>query len=293
MQRAIQTLVVVGVGLIGGSFSLALKRAGKVARVVGVGRSADNLQRALELGVVDAVSQDVASAVREADMVLLATPVGQMHALLSAMAPSLAPHAIVTDAGSTKGNVVAVLREALPGHLRRCVPAHPIAGSELSGAAAAQYGLYENRDVVLTPLPETDADAVEIVAELWRACGARLHAMSAAEHDSVFATVSHLPHLLAFSYIDTVAGKEDGQRCLDFASTGFRDFTRIAGSSPEMWRDIALANRDALLAELERFRAGLDRLIDEVERGDAEGLAERFGRARQARTTWHQKFLRK
>jgi prephenate dehydrogenase len=293
LQRGIQTLAVVGVGLIGGSFSLALKRAGRVARVVGVGRSADNLRRALELGVVDAVSQDVASAVRDVDLVLLATPVGQMHDLLAAMAPALSAHTIVTDAGSTKGNVVEVFRAAVPGHLHRCVPAHPIAGSELSGAAAAQYGLYENRDVVLTPLPETDADAVETVAGLWRACGARLHTMRPDEHDSVFATVSHLPHLLAFSYVDTVAGKPDGERCLDFASTGFRDFTRIAGSSPEMWRDIALANREALLVELKRYRTGLDELIAEVEHGDAEALGERFRRARQARTVWHQKFLRK
>lgn len=293
MQRAIQTLVVVGVGLIGGSFSLALKRARRVERVIGVGRSLDNLQRALDLGVVDATSQDVASAVRGADLVLLATPVGQMAGLLEAMAPVLAPHAIVTDAGSTKGNVVDVFRRCLPNHLHRCVPAHPIAGSELSGAAAAQYGLYENRDVVLTPLEESDADAVDVVAELWQACGARLHRMRPDEHDSVFATVSHLPHLLAFSYVDTIAAKADGERCLDFASTGFRDFTRIAGSSPEMWRDIALANREALLAELERFRAGLDGLIDEVGRGDGEALAERFRRARAVRTAWHQKFLRK
>lgn len=293
MQRAIQTLVVVGVGLIGGSFSLSLKRAGLVGRVVGVGRSADNLQRALELGVVDAVSQDAASAVRGADMVLLATPVGQMASLLAAMAPELSAQTIVSDAGSTKGNVVEIFRQALPGHLARCVPAHPIAGSELSGAAAAQYGLYENRDVVLTPLPETDASAIETVAALWQACGARIHTMRAEEHDSVFASVSHLPHLLAFSYIDTIAAKPDGARCLDFASTGFRDFTRIAGSSPEMWRDISQANRAALLAELERFRSGLDVLIDEVERGDGEALHERFARARQVRMAWHQKFLRK
>ncbi|TDR82829.1 prephenate dehydrogenase [Paludibacterium purpuratum] len=293
MRQGIRTLVVVGVGLIGGSFALALKRAGFVERVIGVDRSQDNLRRAQELGVVDEISQDLAQAVADADMVLLATPVGQMAACLQAMAPVLSPDTLVSDVGSTKGNVVRILREALPGHLARCVPAHPIAGSELSGAVAAQYGLYENRDVVLTPLPETDPAAVETIGALWRACGAHIAVLDADEHDRVFAAVSHLPHLLAFSYVNLIAGQDNAARCLDFAATGFRDFTRIAGSSPEMWRDVTLANRQALLAELRDYQTELDRLIAEVEREDAAALAERFSRARQVRTVWYQKFLRK
>lgn len=291
-QDAIGTLVVAGVGLIGGSLALAARRAGRVGRVIGVGRSAANMQRALELGVVDAVSTDIAHACREADLVLLATPVGQMGALMQAMAPALPAHTIVTDAGSTKGDVVGLMRACLPRHLTRCVPAHPIAGSELSGAAAAQYGLYEKRRVVLTPLPESDAGAVLTVRKLWQACGAGVHEMTAAEHDSVFASVSHLPHLLAFAYVDMIAACPDAARRFDFAATGFRDFTRIAGSHPEMWRDIALANREALQRELADYQAQLALLQRLLLDADAPQMQALFERAREARTGWHQRFVR-
>lgn len=293
MQQGINTLVVIGVGLIGGSFALGLKRAGRVARVIGVDRSLENLERALALGVVDEISQDIAAVTPGADLVLLATPVGAMAAILAEMAPVLDGHTLISDVGSTKSDVVDVYRRCLPAHLAHCVPAHPIAGSELSGASAAQYGLYENRNVVLTPLPETDPAAIERVAGLWRACGARIQHLTPAEHDGVFAAVSHLPHLLAFSYVNMVADKPDAARCLDFASTGFRDFTRIAGSSPEMWRDICLANRNALLAELASYRAELDQLTRQIEAGEAPALSGRFARARQVRSAWHLRFQRK
>ncbi|KUM04514.1 prephenate dehydrogenase/arogenate dehydrogenase family protein [Chromobacterium subtsugae] len=293
MQQQIDTLVVAGVGLIGGSFALALKRAGRVRRVIGVGRTLANLERALALGVVDEISQDIAAAAPRADLVLLASPVGQMGALMAALAPGLRPGAIVTDGGSTKSDVAALYRRHLPDHLPWCVPAHPIAGSDMSGAVAAQYGLYENRRVVLTPLAETAPEAAETVAALWRACGAEIHSMSAAEHDAVFASVSHLPHLLAFAYVDRVAAKDNAERCFDFAATGFRDFTRIAGSHPEMWTDISLANRDALLAELADYRAGLERLSAMLAGGDAAGLQQLFSEARGVRTRWHQQFLRR
>ncbi|OWY38816.1 prephenate dehydrogenase [Xenophilus sp. AP218F] len=293
MQQGIDTLVVAGVGLIGGSFALALKRAGLVRRVIGVGRTLENLQRARELGVVDEIGQDIAEAAARADLVLLAAPVGQMGRLMQAMAGKLRPEAIVTDAGSTKSDVAALFRRHLPGQLPYCVPGHPIAGSDLSGSAAAQYGLYENRRVVLTPLPETLPDAAERVAALWRACGAEIHAMSPSDHDAVFAAVSHLPHLLAFAYVDMVAAKGDAERCFDFAATGFRDFTRIAGSHPEMWSDISLANREALLDELGRYQAGLARLRQWLEQGDAAALSAMFGEARAARARWNQQFLRK
>lgn len=292
VQATIDTMVVVGVGLIGGSCALAARRAGYVRRVIGVGRSVANMQRALELGVVDAVSDDLASACQVADLVLLATPVGQMAALMQAMAPVLPSHTVVTDAGSTKGDVVALMRQCLGNALARCVPAHPIAGSELSGAAAAQYGLYENRRVVLTPLPESDAAAIDKVRGLWQACGASVYPMPADEHDSVFASVSHLPHLLAFAYVEMIAAREDAAQRFDFAATGFRDFTRIAGSHPEMWRDIALANRCALLAELDAYQATLSTLRGALAAGDADALQRGFARARDARTQWHQRFLR-
>jgi len=288
--RSIGKLVIIGVGLIGGSFALAMKRAGLVGQVVGVGRSLDNLNRAIELGVIDAASQDPAQAVAGADLVMVATPVGQMGRVFDAIAPMLPAHAIVTDAGSTKGDVAQLMRAHLPEHLAYCVPAHPIAGSDRSGAAAAQYGLFEQRRVVLTPLEATLPEAAEAVGQWWQASGARVFSMRADEHDAVFASVSHLPHLLAFAYVEMVANKTDAARCFDFAATGFKDFTRIAGSHPEMWRDISLANRDALLADLRAYQAGLAQLTQWVEAGDGAALEQMFQHAREARVQWAQRF---
>jgi prephenate dehydrogenase len=288
--RSIGKLVIIGVGLIGGSFALAMKRAGLVGQVVGVGRSLDNLNRAIELGVIDAASQDPAQAVAGADLVMVATPVGQMGRVFDAIAPVLPAQAIVTDAGSTKGDVAQLMRAHLPEHLAYCVPAHPIAGSDRSGAAAAQYGLFEQRRVVLTPLDATLPEAAEAVGQWWQASGARVFSMRADEHDAVFASVSHLPHLLAFAYVEMVANKTDAARCFDFAATGFKDFTRIAGSHPEMWRDISLANRDALLADLRAYQAGLAQLTQWVEAGDGAALEQMFQHAREARVQWAQRF---
>ncbi len=289
-MRSIGKLVIIGVGLIGGSFALAMKRAGLVGQVVGVGRSLDNLNRAIELGVIDAASQDPAQAVAGADLVMVATPVGQMGRVFDAIAPVLPREAIVTDAGSTKGDVAQLMRAHLPEHLAYCVPAHPIAGSDRSGAAAAQYGLFEQRRVVLTPLEATLPEAAEAVGQWWQASGARVFSMRADEHDAVFASVSHLPHLLAFAYVEMVANKTDAARCFDFAATGFKDFTRIAGSHPEMWRDISLANRDALLADLRAYQAGLAQLTQWVEAGDGAALEQMFQHAREARVQWAQRF---
>ena len=289
-MRSIGKLVIIGVGLIGGSFALAMKRAGLVGQVVGVGRSLDNLNRAIELGVIDAASQDPAQAVAGADLVMVATPVGQMGRVFDAIAPVLPAQAIVTDAGSTKGDVAQLMRAHLPEHLAYCVPAHPIAGSDRSGAAAAQYGLFEQRRVVLTPLDATLPEAAEAVGQWWQASGARVFSMRADEHDAVFASVSHLPHLLAFAYVEMVANKTDAARCFDFAATGFKDFTRIAGSHPEMWRDISLANRDALLADLRAYQAGLAQLTQWVEAGDGAALEQMFQHASKARVQWAQRF---
>lgn len=289
-MRSIGKLVIIGVGLIGGSFALAMKRAGLVGQVVGVGRSLDNLNRAIELGVIDAASQDPAQAVAGADLVMVATPVGQMGRVFDAIAPVLPAQAIVTDAGSTKGDVAQLMRAHLPEHLAYCVPAHPIAGSDRSGAAATQYGLFEQRRVVLTPLEATLPEAAEAVGQWWQASGARVFSMRADEHDAVFASVSHLPHLLAFAYVEMVANKTDAARCFDFAATGFKDFTRIAGSHPEMWRDISLANRDALLADLRAYQAGLAQLTQWVEAGDGAALEQMFQHAREARVQWAQRF---
>ncbi|BCL75344.1 hypothetical protein JHS3_10800 [Jeongeupia sp. HS-3] len=282
----VRKLVLLGTGLIGGSFALALKRARLVEHVVGVGRNQANLARALDLNVIDSASQSAAEAARGADLVLLATPVGQMGALMAEIAPVLADDCIVTDGGSTKQDVAALYREHLGERLAQCVPGHPIAGSELSGAAAAQYGLFEGRRVVLTPLPETAVDAVARIRALWLACGADVFEMSAAEHDGVFAAVSHVPHLLSFAYMNALLDKADVGTCLDFAATGFRDFTRIAGSHPDMWRDISLANSGAVLNDLRANLGALQTLISLIESGDADALTAYIGRASKARTDW-------
>jgi len=282
----IKRLAIVGAGLIGGSFSLALKRAGCVGRVVGVGRSPANLAQALELGIIDEIGTDFASALHGADFVLVATPVRQMQSLFASLAPHLSPDAVVTDAGSTKQDVIAAARAALGARIARFVPGHPIAGREKSGAAAAQAELYRERNVVLTPLAENAHEDVERVSAAWRACGARVVQMDAAVHDGVFAAVSHLPHMLAYALVDDIAARDNAQTLFSFAAGGFRDFTRIASSSPEMWRDIALGNRDALLEEIDRFRDKLAQLRALVAQGDAAALEKMMSDARDARDAW-------
>jgi prephenate dehydrogenase len=282
----INKLVVFGVGLIGGSFALALRKAGMVREIVGVGRSAGNLEEALRLGVIDRVAADAASAVQDADLVLLAVPVGQMAAVMASISPHLSAQAVVTDAGSTKCDVVALAHQHLPGHLARFVPAHPIAGAEKSGAAAASAELYRGRNVVVTPLPEIDSAAVRTVCALWEACGAAVREMTPQAHDEVFAAVSHLPHLLAFALVEDIATRSNSEELFSYAASGFRDFTRIAGSSPEMWRDICMANRTALLKELGVYQAQLDRLRAMLDQADGAALERVFSHASEARNRW-------
>ncbi len=279
-------LVVCGVGLIGGSFALALRRAGAVERIVGIGRRREVLERACALGVIDEIAEGWADALDGADLVLLAAPVGQTDAILAAMAPHLRPGTIITDAGSTKRDVVAALRTHLGGALADVVPAHPIAGAEKSGVEAAFAELYMGRKVVLTPLPESRPEAVQKVRDAWEACGANVVGMTPQEHDRVFAAVSHLPHLLAFGLVDDLAGRSNAPLLFSHAASGFRDFTRIAGSHPEMWRDICVANRVALLEELDAYLGELARLRMMLVEGDGDGLEAVFERARRARNAW-------
>ena len=272
-------LAVIGVGLIGGSFALALKKAGAVSHVVGVGRSAANLELARERGIVDAI----ASEAGDADLVLVAAPVGQYPRIFASLASS---RAIITDAGSTKRDVIAAARKALGRTIARFVPGHPIAGAEKSGAGAASADLFRDRRVVLTPLAENDDATVAKVDALWSACGARVSRMPADEHDAVLAAVSHLPHLLAYGLVHDVASRKNSQQLFSFAAGGFRDFTRIASSHPEMWRDICVANRDALLSELKRYQGKLTALEKLLEAGDGPGLEKLFAEAREARDRW-------
>jgi len=279
-------VAVIGVGLIGGSFALALKGAGACASVVGVGRNPENMRVARERGIVDAVETDAATAVRGADLVLVATPVAQFEALFARIVPSLSPAALVMDAGSTKQDVVAAARAALGSRISQFVPAHPIAGAELSGAAAAKADLFRGKRVVLAPQAENSPALVERAAAVWEACGARISQMSAVEHDSVFAAVSHLPHLLAFALVQEVAQRTNSGQLFGYAAGGFRDFTRIASSHPEMWRDICVANREALLAELDRYVDRLRAVRAPLAAGDGAALEAVFDEARTARDRW-------
>ncbi len=274
-------LAVIGVGLIGGSFALALKQAKAVSHVAGVGRSQQNLQFARERGIIDSIAPDAATAAKDADLVLVAAPVAQFDAIFRSLRNS---HALITDAGSTKRDVIAAAREALGSGIARFVPAHPIAGAEKSGAAAASADLFKDRRVVLTPLEENSAQSIEKVTSAWQACGARVSRMPADEHDAVLAAVSHLPHLLAFALVHEVAGRKNSEQLFSFAAGGFRDFTRIASSHPEMWRDICAANKDQLLLEVSKFTEKLEevrRLLD-----DSAGLEKLFAEAREARDRW-------
>jgi prephenate dehydrogenase len=282
----IEKLVIVGVGLIGGSFALALKEAGVVGRVIGVGRGAGNIRRALELGIIDAAGALDGETLKDADLVLLAVPLGQMRPVMRSIAPLLGARTVVTDAGSTKQDVVGFARRELKGALSRFVPGHPIAGTEKSGAESAFAGLYRGRRVVLTPLAENEPGALALVRAAWERCGASVFELQPKEHDAVLAAVSHLPHVLAYALVDQVARQKNAKQLFSYAAGGFRDFTRIASSHPEMWRDICLANRKALLAELDRYGGKLERVRKMLERGDARALDALFSGARKARNRW-------
>lgn len=285
-SQVFKRIAIFGVGLIGGSFALALKKAGAVQQVVGVGRSLASLQRAQQLGIIDQIAGSVEDAVRGSDLILIAAPVAQTAAILSAIQPHLQPGTVVTDAGSTKADVVAAAREMLGDKLAQFVPAHPIAGRELNGPDAALTDLYAGKKVVITRLPENAQADLDLVAAAWRQCGAIIHYLSPAEHDAVFASVSHLPHLLAYALVDDIARKPHAERLFQYAASGFRDFTRIAGSSPEMWRDITLANREAMLQELDSYTGQLARLRAYLQAGDAAAIEAVYANAQQARHNW-------
>lgn len=279
-------IVIFGVGLIGGSVALALKKAGSAAQIVGVGRSTESLQTALDLGVIDVASDNIAQAVVDADLILIATPVAQTPAILSAIKPHLGADAVITDAGSTKTDVLTYASDVLGERASQFVGGHPIAGAEKSGVTAANADLFRNKNVILTPIPENSAEAISRVKTLWQLCGANISDMTAATHDSVFATVSHLPHLLAFALVDDIASRPNAEQLFSFAASGFRDFTRIAGSHPEMWRDISLANKEALLKEITAFQTELATLKQLLQNEDGAGLQALFERASTARNAW-------
>ena len=279
-------VAVIGVGLIGGSFSLALKEKKLCRHVVGAGRSAANLQLALERGIIDSIAAGPAAAARDADLILISTPVAQFEKILQEIKDNLKPGALVTDAGSTKRDVVATARAHLGTKISQFVPAHPIAGAEHSGAAAAKPDLFRDRRVVIAPLEENSERDIEAVCALWAAAGARVSRMTPQEHDEVFAAVSHLPHVLAFALVNDVSKRSNSAQLFSYAAGGFRDFTRIASSHPEMWRDICVANRDRLLHELHLYEEKLKTIGQMLEASDAPALEKLFAEARAAREKW-------
>ena len=287
----LKKLVVCGVGLIGGSFALGLKAAGKVDSVVGLGRSRGPLEDACRLGVIDRIADGWADALAGADLVLLATPVGQMEAIFAALAPHLGPATVITDGGSTKSDVVAAARATLGAKIGQFIPGHPIAGAEKSGVAAAKPDLYADKRVVLTPLAENSPADVARLQSVWEVCGAKVSRLTADEHDRVFAAVSHLPHLLAFALVHDFAQRPNSDQLFGFAAGGFRDFTRIASSHPEMWRDICIANRQALLQELDAYMMELMRTRVLLAGADAAGLEQLFSTARARRDAWLESLL--
>jgi prephenate dehydrogenase len=284
--KVLDKVVICGVGLIGGSFALALKKAGAVGEVVALGRTRAPLEEALRLGVVDRIADGWADALAGADLVLLGMPVGQMAPVMAALAPHLGPQTLVTDGGSTKSDVVAAARQALGNKIAQFVPGHPIAGAEKSGVSAAKADLYHCKRVVLTPLAENRQGDVAKVRAAWEACGAKVSELAPDEHDRVFAAVSHLPHLLAFALVHDFAGRDNADQLFGFAAGGFRDFTRIASSHPEMWRDICLANRTALMGELDVYIAELIRARVLLAAADGDGLEAMFATARARRDAW-------
>ena len=282
-------VVVCGVGLIGGSFALAIKSAlaGRHAvHFVGIERDSSQLDEALRRGVIDEIATDWACALKDADLVFLGVPVGQMFPVMQALVPHLEPATLVTDAGSTKSDVVAAARAAFGSRIGQFIPGHPIAGAEKSGVGAARADLYLGKRVVLTPLPENDPEDIHRLRTVWEICGARISQLAPAEHDRVFAAVSHLPHLLAFALVHDLAGRDNADQLFSFAASGFRDFTRIASSHPEMWRDISIANRNALLKELDAYMIELLKTRVLLAAADNDGLEAMFATARMRRDAW-------
>ena len=279
----INRLCIIGVGLIGGSLARDLKREHLVGEVVGASRNASNLQRALALGVIDRYETDLAAAVKGADMVVVAVPLGAMAGVFRALEGQLDAGAVMTDVGSAKGSVLEAAADAFGAMPDFLVPAHPIAGTEHSGVGASLEGLFRNRMVIITPTPQTRADALEKVKSMWQATGAKITEMEPAHHDEVLAATSHLPHMLAYTLVDVLGRMEERVEIFRYAAGGFRDFTRIASSDPQMWHDICFANRDALLHALEHFSGDLNEAIDAIRRGDSEAIKSLFTRAKALR----------
>lgn len=279
----IERLAIIGVGLIGSSLALALRQVGAVGEVVGYGRNQGNLARGVELGVIDRFESSIAATVEDADMVVIAVPMGAMRAVFAEIAGNLRDDAVVTDVGSSKAAVVEAAQATLGKDMARFVPGHPIAGTEKSGVEAGFASLFQGRRVILTPIAQTDTRATARVDAMWRECGADIEYLEVKHHDKVLAATSHLPHMLAFALVHQLSNLNEHEEIFRYAAGGFRDFTRIASSDPVMWRDVCIANGEALTGLIEQFQAELDRVTRAIGDGDADELLRLFSRAKSER----------
>jgi prephenate dehydrogenase len=279
----IDTLSVIGVGLIGGSLARALKHAHQCRHIIGCGRQRENLEKALQLGVIDEWHTDISTAVASADVVMVAVPLGAMATTFNAMRGALKNGAIITDGGSAKASVLDAARTHLGAHFPNFVPGHPIAGAENSGVSASRADLYVDHRVILTPVAETHSAALERIEEMWRYTGAHVMRMDVDKHDKVLAATSHLPHMLAFSFVDLLAHLPTEDKVFEFAAGGFRDFSRIASSDTQMWHDIALANREAIITMLQYYQENLSHLMSAIQNNDSEHIKSVFARAKATR----------
>jgi prephenate dehydrogenase len=293
MTAMFNQLGVIGCGLMGGSFALALKRAGLVKRVIGYAKSPSTTERAKKMGVIDDAAESALLAVSGSDIVLIAVPVAATEATFRAIRHLVEPGCLFMDVGSTKRDVVDAARRVLKERIGSFVPAHPIAGKEAGGVQHADAALYQGRQVILTPLPATDAAMLQRASEVWSALGCQVLKMSAEDHDAAFAAVSHLPHLLAFAYFSAVARQPSGADYLTLAGPGFRDFTRIAASDPTVWRDILMANREEVLKQSLRFRHTLDAIEHVLRSGNGEALEDLIRQSADARAQWQMSALSK
>ena len=276
------TVTIVGVGLIGASLGLALKRAGVVTQVLGVGRSKENLEQAQKMGAIDGVV-DLVEAAKQSDVIVLCVPVAQMRAAFEEMEPHLEPRTMITDAGSTKGDVILAAKEVLGKKACQFVPAHPIAGGAQHGAAAAKADLFQGKQAIICPLQENSPEDTALIAGFWESVGSEVKKIGVVQHDAIYAAVSHLPHLLSYALMASVVNSEDAEQKLSHVGAGFKDFTRIASSSPEMWRDICLGNRTAILKELDQYLFIVNHMRKLVAEGDGAGLEKLFNKASKAR----------
>ena len=281
-----QRLALIGCGLMGGSFALALRQAGRVQHITGFSASEKTRQRAVDLKVIDQACASVAEAVQGADLVLLAVPVGAMHSSFAAMREALLPSALLMDVGSTKCDVIAAARDALGERLHCLVPAHPIAGKEVAGIEHADSTLYQARRTILTPLPQNSIRQIKTASEVWTAIGSHVSHMTPEAHDATFAAVSHLPHLLAFAAVNALSAQPQGAAFLEMAGPGFRDFSRIAASEPAVWRDILSANHAEVLTQMAHFRSALDQFETALKSGHTAALQQLIEQASVVRSRW-------